>query len=88
MENPDFLKQRPFAAQSGQRVTIPTLIFIIFWDVLIFYQIFFLPQVKPCVIVTYKHGIYELPYELSNDLRLRILGNSKILGKNLTFIEW
>ena len=24
---------------------------------------------------TYKHGIYELPHELPNDLRLRILGN-------------
>ena len=28
-----------------------------------------------CVIVTYKHGIYELPHELLNDLRLGILGN-------------
>ena len=26
-------------------------------------------------IITYKHGIYELPYELANNLRLRILGN-------------
>ena len=34
-----------------------------------------LPQVKWCAIITYKHGIYELPYELPNGLRLRILGN-------------
>ena len=27
------------------------------------------------MIITYKHGIYELPHELLNDLRLRILGN-------------
>ena len=26
-------------------------------------------------IITYKHGAYELPHELPNDLRLRILGN-------------
>ena len=39
------------------------------------YQIFLLPQVKRYVIITYKHGMYELPQELSNDLRLRILGN-------------
>ena len=39
------------------------------------YEIFLLPQVKGCVIITYKHGIYELPHELLNDLRLRILGN-------------
>ena len=38
-----------------------------------FYQIFLSPQVKRCAIVTYKHGIYELPHELPNDLRLRIL---------------
>ena len=25
--------------------------------------------------ITYKHGIYELPHELPNDLRLRVLGN-------------
>ena len=49
--------------------------FIIFWDFLVFYQIFLSPQVKRWTISTYKHGIYELPKELPNDLRLRILGN-------------
>ena len=38
-----------------------------------FYQIFLSPQVKRWAIVTYKYGIYELPHELPNDLRLRIL---------------
>ena len=38
-----------------------------------FYQNFLSPQVKRCVIITYKHGIYELPHELPNDLRK--LGN-------------
>ena len=40
-----------------------------------FYKIFLSPQVKRWAIITYKHGIYELPNELSNDLRLRIMGN-------------
>ena len=48
-----------------------TLIFIIFRDSLMFYQVFFSPQVKRCAIITYKHGIYELPNELPKDLRLR-----------------
>ena len=29
-----------------------------------FYQIFLSPQVKWCLIITYKHGIYELPHKL------------------------
>ena len=53
-----------------------------------FYQIFLSPQVKQCAIITYKHGIYELPHELPNNLRLRILGNEEILGNTLNFIEW
>ena len=40
-----------------------------------FYQIFLPPQVKRWAIVTYKYNIYELPHELPNDLRLRILEN-------------
>ena len=51
------------------------IIFIIFWDFLMFYQIFLSPQVKRCAIITYKHGMYELLHELPKELRLRILGN-------------
>ena len=40
-----------------------------------FYQIFLSPQVKRCAIITFKHGIYEIPHELPNDLRLRVLGD-------------
>ena len=42
-----------------------------------FDEIFLSSQVKQIVIIiiSNKHGIYELPHELSNDLRLRILGN-------------
>ena len=54
---------------------LSAIIFIIFWDSLMFHQIFLSPQVKRCAIITYKRGIYELRHELLNDLRLRILGN-------------
>ena len=40
-----------------------------------FYQIFLSPQVKQRAIITYKHGMYQLPHELPNNLRLRILRN-------------
>ena len=38
-----------------------------------FDEIFLSPQVKQIVIIiiSNKHGIYELPHELSNDLRLK-----------------
>ena len=44
-------------------------------DFLLFYQIFLSLQVKPTVIISNKHGIYELSHELPNDLSLKILGN-------------
>ena len=49
-----------------------------------FYQISLSPQVKRWAIITDKHGIYELPHELPNDLRLyenRRLGNIRKLSK-------
>ena len=63
-------------------------IFKISWDSLMFYQILLSPEVKRCAIITYKHGIYESPHALPKYLRLRILGNYKILGNCLNFIEW
>ena len=56
-------------------------------DFLMFYQIFLSPKVKRCTIITYKYGIYELPQELPNDLRLENMKISKmkilsILAKN------
>ena len=39
-----------------------------------FHQIFLSPEVKQSTIVSNKHGIYKLPQELPNDLRLRKLG--------------
>ena len=51
-----------------------TISCIIFWDFSMFYKLFLSPQVKRWAIITYKHGIYELPHELRN-VRVRILGN-------------
>ena len=45
-----------------------------------FDQIFLSLQVRQCTIITYKHGIYELPYELPDNLRLTTLGNKEISG--------
>ena len=38
-----------------------------------FDKIFVSPQMKRMVIISNKHGIYELPQQLLNDLRLRTL---------------
>ena len=43
-----------------------------------FHQIFPSPEVKRWDIIGFKPGIYDLPYELPNDLRLRNLGNQEI----------
>ena len=53
------------------------VIFIIFSDFLLFYQIFLSPQVKRSAIISNKHGRYELPYELWNDRE-----------KSQNFIKW
>ena len=52
-----------------------------------FYQILLSPQMKRWAIITYKHGIYELPHDLLGALRRRMLENWKKLGKCLNFIE-
>ena len=52
-----------------------------------FYKIFLSPQVKGSMIISNKHGIYELSHELPNELRLRILGISKRLSKSQNFTE-
>ena len=53
-----------------------------------FYQIFLSPQVKQSAIVSNKQGVYELPHELPNDLRLRLIGNMKKSGKSRKSLEW
>ena len=51
----------------------------------------FVSQVKQIVIISNKHGIYELPHELPNDLRLkdlRKLGNIQKISKFHRIIAW
>ena len=55
---------------SGVAVGKSTILAIIVWDFLMFYQTFLSPQVKRIVIISNKHGIYELPNELPDDLRM------------------
>ena len=62
-----------------------TILAIIFWDILMFDQIFVSPQVKQIVTVSNKHGIYELSHELPNDLRLKF-GNIMKLSKTYRMI--
>ena len=51
---------------------ITTILAIMFWDFLMFYQIFLPPQVKQITIISEKHGIYELPHVFSHNLGLKI----------------
>ena len=48
-----------------------------------FHQIFFSPQVKQSLIISNKHGIYELSRELPNDLRLKDLRKLENIRKIL-----
>ena len=74
-----------FPNQICFRNSVPKIIFIIFWNFFMFYQIFFSPEVKQRAIITYKHGIYEvpqeMPQELPNDWRCRKLGNISKVSK-------
>ena len=51
------------------------------------YLIFLSPQMKRWTIITYKYGMYELRHELSNNLRLRILGIKEISENYLNFLK-
>ena len=52
-----------------------------------FYQTFLSPQVKRYMNVISKHGMYELPNELPNNLRLRRLGNWENSGESQNRVE-
>ena len=53
-----------------------------------FDKIFVSPQLKRIVIISNKHGTYELPHELPNNLRLRKLGNIQKISKLHRVIAW
>ena len=56
--------------------------------ILMFCQDFFSLQVKQSAIIFYKYAIYDLPNDLPNDFRFRVLENSKMSGKSQNVIEW
>ena len=58
-----------------QQKILKTIMGIIFWDFLMFDQTFLSRETKRSMIISNKHGLYELPHELSNELRLTVLGN-------------
>ena len=60
---------------------------IIVWDYLMLHQIFLSPQMKLRVIISNKHGIFVLLYDLPNNLRIRTLENWEISIKSEKFIE-
>ena len=55
-----------------QKTLLQTIISIIFSDFLPFYQMLLSSQVTRCAIIADKYGIYELPQNLPNDLKVRI----------------
>ena len=50
---------------------------IIFWNIFMFDQIFFLPQVKRSVFISNKHVISKLPNEMPNDISIQGFDNFK-----------
>ena len=58
-----------------QKKIFHTILVIVFSDFLMFQQILLTLQVKPIVIVTNKHSIYEFLHEMLKDLKLTILEN-------------
>ena len=64
-----------------------TIMEILLWNFLMFYQILLSPQVKRSVIISNKQGAYRLVHKLLNNLRLSILGNKEKPGKSQNLLE-
>ena len=71
-----------------QKKIFQTIMGTLFWDFLMFYNVFFSSQMKRSLIISNKHGIFGLPHDLPNDLRLRIFGNWVISDKSQNFTEF
>ena len=52
-------------------LAVCAVLVIIFWDFLMFDQVFLSPQVKRSSIISNKHGIFDFPHDFPYDLRLK-----------------
>ena len=52
-----------------------------------FYQIFLHLEVKRSGIISNKQGVYKLPEEVLNDLKLKNLENHEKLGESTNLLE-
>ena len=77
---------RQKTAFNWDRIPGSTIMEIILWDFLMFYQISLSPQVKQST--SNKQGVYELPHELPKNWRLKILGNKEKSEKSQNLLEW
>ena len=66
---------------------IQRILVIIFWNFTMLQYRSDSPQVKQKLIFSIANLVYELPHELPNDLRLRILGNQEKLEKFQILVE-
>ena len=64
-----------------------TILVIIFWHFLIIQHRSESPQINEYLISSITNLVQELPHKLPNNLRLRILGNQKILEKCQVWVE-
>ena len=72
-----------FLKKQKLKENLQTLFDKSFEDIFAFQQNFSSTQVEWNQIIITKKLMYKLPHQLSNDLRLRILGNQKISRKSL-----
>ena len=60
---------------TSTRSSSSTVMVIIICGFLMLDQVLVPPQVNRIVIISSKHGIYDLPHELPNDFKFKILPN-------------
>ena len=82
--NAQMFNETPFLMSLNYRSTI---FLIIFRNFAKFQHRLDSPQVEQDLISCMKILVHELPHELLNDLRLRIFGNQKILGKYQVWVR-
>ena len=73
--------------QSYQSYLSPAIVVIIFWNFAMFQYRANSPQIKQNLISSITNLVYELSHGLPNNLRLRIIGNQKILEKSQVWLE-